>query len=136
MDKKIKEAIRRAELEIKRKAEEEWKALEERIGKQKVEEIRGSLKKLAELYGNYWVRWKNLQDKAPKAVYDEWWEENKHKPIAEALNQGELKVWSRKCKAKDCNNIFVPKRSDQVYCSVNCRTRAYHQRKREVTTNK
>jgi len=36
----------------------------------------------------------------------------------------------RRCKARDCNKIFLPRRSDRQYCSTNCRTRAFHQRKR------
>ncbi|MFQ6066175.1 MAG: hypothetical protein ACE5K3_02715 [bacterium] len=40
---------------------------------------------------------------------------------------GEIKV--KRCKAKDCNRVFIPVRSDKVYCSVNCRTRSFHQRK-------
>lgn len=34
----------------------------------------------------------------------------------------------KRCKAKDCGKIFIPARSDQQYCCVNCRTRAFHQR--------
>ena len=136
MNRKIKQAIRHAELEIKRKDKEKWQALEERIGKQKVEEIQGSLKNLADLYGDYLVSWQNLKNGASKAVYDEWWEENHDKPIQEALEKLELKVRGRKCKAKDCNNVFIPKRSDQFYCSMNCRTRAFHQRKRASSTDK
>lgn len=136
MDKKIKEAIRGTELEIKRKAEEEWKALGERIGKQKVEEIQEARNRLANLFSSYWVKWKNLERLAPKAVYGEWWREEHDKPIAEALNRLELKVRGRKCRARDCENVFIPKRSDQFYCSVNCRTRAFHQRKRAISTNK
>ena len=34
------------------------------------------------------------------------------------------------CRAEDCEKIFILVRSDQEYCSVNCRTRAFHQRKR------
>jgi hypothetical protein len=136
MERKVKEAIKNAELEIKRKDEEEWAALAERIGEQKAGEIRGSLKRLADLFGSYWVRWKKLESIAPKAVYDEWWEENHDKPIAEALNRLELKVRGRKCRAKDCSNIFISKRSDHVYCGVNCRTRAFYQRKRASSTSK
>lgn len=43
---------------------------------------------------------------------------------------GDIKI--NRCKAHDCNKIFVPKRSDQEYCSVNCRTRAFHQRKKHI----
>jgi len=46
-------------------------------------------------------------------------------------------VWIRRikvryCKAVDCNRIFIPVRSDQKYCSVNCRNRAYYQRKKQT----
>jgi len=44
------------------------------------------------------------------------------------------KIRVKRCKAKDCNKIFIPKRSGQKYCSVNCRTRAFHQRKRTIST--
>lgn len=133
MNKKIKQAIRHAELEIKRKDEEKWQALAEKIGEQKVEEIQGSLKVFADLY----ITWKKLENIAPKTVYDEWWKEEHDKPIAEALNRLELKVRGKECKARDCNNIFVPKRSDQVYCSTRCRDREvkrrYRQRKKELS---
>lgn len=138
--KKVLDENRQKGKEIKKdlglEDEEEWKALEKKIGEQKVEEIRDTHKKIADLFGSYWIKWKNLERIAPEAVYIEWWKKNHDKPIAEALNRLELKVKGRKCKAKDCNNIFVPKRSDQVYCSVNCRTRAFHQRKRANSTDK
>ena len=34
----------------------------------------------------------------------------------------------RRCKAKDCNRIFIPVRSDQEYCSKRCVKRAWAQR--------
>ena len=34
----------------------------------------------------------------------------------------------RRCKAKDCNRIFIPVRSDQEYCSGRCAKRAWAQR--------
>jgi len=121
MNRKIKQAIRHAELERKRKDEEEWQALAKRIGNQKVENIRESLKVFADFY----IIWKKLENIAPKAVYDEWWEENHNKPIQEALEKLELKVRGRKCKAKDCNNVFIPKRSDRIYCSKRCAKRVW-----------
>jgi len=30
-----------------------------------------------------------------------------------------------------CKKIFAPKRRDTIYCGENCRTNAYHRRKRE-----
>ncbi|MBA7471587.1 MAG: hypothetical protein GH144_01735 [Clostridia bacterium] len=132
MDKKVKEAVRRAELEIKRKDREEWAALAEKIGKQKAGEIRGSLKVFADFY----ITWKKLEDIAPEVVYKEWWRENHDKPIQEALERLELKIRGTKCKAKDCGNIFIPKRSDHIYCGVNCRTRAFYQKKRASSTSK
>jgi len=124
MNRKIKQAIRHAELERKRKDEEEWQALAKRIGNQKVENIRESLKVFADFY----IIWKKLENIAPKAVYDEWWEENHNKPIQEALEKLELKVRGRKCKAKDCNNVFIPKRSDRIYCSKRCAKRVWAQK--------
>jgi len=48
--------------------------------------------------------------------------------------RGEIKV--RHCRAEDCEKIFIPVRSDQEYCSANCRTRAFHQRgKGPLSTN-
>lgn len=132
MRESTREILKKAELEIKRKDREEWQALAEKIGKQKVEEIRGSLKVFAGLY----ITWKKLESIAPKAVYAEWWKEEHDKPIQEALEKLELKVRGRKCRARDCENVFIPKRSDQVYHSVNCRTRAFHQRKRAISTSK
>ena len=35
----------------------------------------------------------------------------------------------RRCKAKDCNKIFIPMRSDQNYCSKRCIKRIWAQRK-------
>ncbi len=131
-----KEVLRNAELGRKRKGKEEWQVLAEKIGKQRVGEIRGSLKKLADLYGSYWLKWKKLESIAPEAVYKEWWEEDHDKPIGEALNRLELKVRGRECRARGCDNVFVPKRSDHVYCSENCRTRAFHQRKRASLTGR
>ncbi len=133
MRESIREILKNAELEIKRKDREEWAALAERIGKQKAGEIRRSLKVFADFY----ITWKKLEKLAPEAVYKEWWEENHDKPIAEALNRLELKVRGRKCRAKECDNIFIPKRSDQVYCSTRCRDREtkrrYRQRKKELS---
>jgi len=34
----------------------------------------------------------------------------------------------RRCKAKDCNRIFIPVRSDQEYCSKRCVKRIWAQR--------
>ena len=34
----------------------------------------------------------------------------------------------RRCKAKDCNRIFIPVRSDQEYCSKRCAKRVWAQR--------
>jgi len=34
----------------------------------------------------------------------------------------------RRCKAKDCNRIFIPLRSDQKWCSVRCAKRVWAQR--------
>jgi len=34
----------------------------------------------------------------------------------------------RRCKAKDCNKIFIPVRSDQNYCSKRCAKRIWAQR--------
>ena len=34
----------------------------------------------------------------------------------------------RRCKAKDCNRIFIPVRSDQEYCSGRCAKRVWAQR--------
>ena len=35
----------------------------------------------------------------------------------------------RRCKAEDCHNIFIPVRSDQVYCSNRCAKRIWAQRR-------
>lgn len=133
MDKKIKETLKNARIEVEkqRKDRKEWQALEEKVSKQKIEEVQETLKRLADLCSGFWARWKKLKSITPKIVYNEWWKENHNKPIQEALEKLELKVKGKECRAKDCSNIFAPKRSDQVYCGVNCRTRAYHQRKRK-----
>ena len=34
----------------------------------------------------------------------------------------------RRCKAKDCNRIFIPLRSDQKWCSMRCAKRVWAQR--------
>ncbi len=34
----------------------------------------------------------------------------------------------RKCKAQDCGKIFIPKRSDQQYCSKRCANRVWAQK--------
>ncbi|MBA7548143.1 hypothetical protein ES705_40589 [subsurface metagenome] len=38
-------------------------------------------------------------------------------------------IKARKCKAKDCNRIFIPVRSDQEYCSGRCAKRVWAQRR-------
>jgi len=38
-------------------------------------------------------------------------------------------IKARKCKAKDCNRIFSPVRSDQEYCSGRCAKRVWAQRR-------
>ncbi|MBA7510922.1 hypothetical protein ES705_02911 [subsurface metagenome] len=38
-------------------------------------------------------------------------------------------IMIRRCKAKDCNKIFIPIRSDQKYCSKRCIKRIWAQRK-------
>ena len=35
----------------------------------------------------------------------------------------------RRCKAKDCNRIFIPVRSDQGWCSMRCAKRVWAQRR-------
>jgi len=130
-----KEILKKAELGRKRKDREEWAALVEKIGEQKTGQE--ALRRLADLFGSYWARWKKLESIAPEAVYKEWWRENHDKPIEEALNRLELKVRGKKCRGKDrCDNVFIPKRSDQVYCSERCRDREvkrrYRLRKKEL----
>ncbi|MBA7647683.1 hypothetical protein ES703_55461 [subsurface metagenome] len=38
-------------------------------------------------------------------------------------------IMIRRCKAKDCNKIFIPIRSDQNYCSKRCTKRIWAQKK-------
>jgi len=38
----------------------------------------------------------------------------------------DIKIW--RCKAKDCNRIFIPVRSDQKYCSKRCTKRVWAQK--------
>ena len=38
----------------------------------------------------------------------------------------DIKIW--RCKAKDCNRIFIPLRSDQKWCSMRCAKRVWAQR--------
>jgi len=38
----------------------------------------------------------------------------------------DIKIW--RCKAKDCNKIFIPARSDQKYCSKRCTKRVWAQK--------
>jgi hypothetical protein len=38
-------------------------------------------------------------------------------------------IMIRRCKAKDCNRIFIPMRSDQKYCSKRCTKRIWAQKK-------
>jgi len=40
----------------------------------------------------------------------------------------DIKIW--RCKAKDCNRIFIPVRSDQEYCSKRCVKRIWAQKKK------
>ena len=134
-----KEILKNAELGRKRKDREEWAALVEKIGEQKTGQE--ALRRLADLFGSYWARWKKLESIAPEAVYKEWWRENHDKPIEEALNRLELKVRGKKCRGKDrCDNVFIPKRTDQVYCSERCRDREvkrrYRLRKKELLSVK
>lgn len=138
MDKKIKEAIRRAELEIKRKHKEEWQGLAEKIGKQKIGKIRETLKR----FTDYYIAWKRLEKQAPKGIYDKWYREVKNEPLSwELLERLKLRLKAlkaKKCKARDCGNLLIPKRSDQVYCSTRCRDREakrrYRERKKELST--
>ena len=48
--------------------------------------------------------------------------------------RGQIRV--KRCKATDCNEVFIPKRSDQEYCSARCYDRLYKRRMRALSRKK
>ena len=66
---------------------------------------------------------------APPGVYEAWWQRVKDEPPNWAqIRDLELQVKGKPCVR--CGKVFVPKRSDQRYCSTRCRVAAYRQRRR------
>lgn len=53
------------------------------------------------------------------------------------ITKGKIgKIRVKKCAAEDCDNLFIPVRSDAKYCSDNCRVRAFNKRKQGEFTVK
>jgi len=111
--------------------------LREAVGQKKADEFEALLQRLTESRVKIGKKRAELKKIISEETFKKWEEENKYEPYWEALEKLELKVRGRNCTAKNCNERFIPIKSNQKYCSIRCRNREvkrrHRQRKKELS---